>query len=71
MVDAFGIIEWEPKLSFGKEVLDLWTGLGLELGERTWFFIVLTRIMNLVHYLELSYSRSSNALLGWIFTFFF
>lgn len=23
MVDAFGIIEWEPKLSFGKEVLDL------------------------------------------------
>lgn len=52
MVDAYGSIEWEPELSFSKEVLGLWTDLGLELGERTWFFIVLTQIMNLVHYLE-------------------
>lgn len=52
MVGAYGIVEWEPKLSLGEEVLGLWPDLGLELGERTWFFIMLTQIMTLVHYLE-------------------
>lgn len=50
IVDAHGSVECGPKLFL--QALGLWTDLGLELGEMTWFSIVLTQIINLGHYLE-------------------